>query len=56
MKYFIIRRYNSGTCSDKTDILGLTTDEEYAKSQESVFCGYEEVKLLNVNNKKINIK
>ena len=45
-RYFVIRRYNSGTCSDTTDILGLTTDEKYAKSRESVFCGYEEVKMI----------
>ena len=45
-KYFIIRRYNSGTYADTTDIIGLTTDEEFAKSVQSVFCGYEEVKLI----------
>jgi len=45
-RYFIIRRYNCGTTADKTDILGLTTDEEFAKSMQSVFCGYEEVKIL----------
>jgi hypothetical protein len=45
-RYFIIRRYNCGTSADTTDILGLTTDEEYAKSRQSVFCGYEEVKLI----------
>lgn len=46
-RYFIIRRYNCGTSADTTDILGLTTDEEYAKSRQSVFCGYEEVKLIS---------
>lgn len=45
-RYFVIRRYNCGTSADKTDILGLTTDEEYAKSRQSVFCGYEEVKMI----------
>lgn len=45
-RYFVIRRYNCGTSADTTDILGLTTDEEYAKSRQSVFCGYEEVKLI----------
>jgi hypothetical protein len=45
-RYFVIRRYNCGTSADKTDILGLTTDEEYAKSIQSVFCGYEEVKMI----------
>jgi len=45
-RYFIIRRYNSGTTADKTDIIGLTTDEEYAKSVRSVFCNYEEVKMI----------
>jgi hypothetical protein len=48
-RYFIIRRYNCGTCADKTDIIGLTTDEEYAKSQQSTFCDYEEVKMINNN-------
>lgn len=45
-RYFIIRKYNSGTSADKTDILELTTDEKYAKSRQSVFCGYEEVKVV----------
>jgi hypothetical protein len=45
-RYFVIRRYNSGTSGDSTDIIGLTTDEEYAKSRQSVFCGYEEVKMI----------
>jgi hypothetical protein len=45
-RYFIIRRYNCGTSADTTDIIGLTTDEEYAKSRQSVFCGYEEVKMI----------
>ena len=46
-KYYIIRRYNSGTSADTTDIIGLTTNEEYARAMQSVFCGYEEVKLLD---------
>ena len=45
-RYFIIRRYHSGTSADKTDIIGLTTDEKYAKSRQSVFCDYEEVKMI----------
>ena len=45
-RYFIIRRYNCGTSADTTDILGLTTDEKYAKSRKSIFCGYEEVKMI----------
>lgn len=46
-RYFIVRRCNCGTATDKTDIIGLTTDEEYAKSVQSVFCDYEEVKLIS---------
>jgi hypothetical protein len=52
-RYFIIRRYNCCTSADTTDvlgltsdILGLTTDEEYAKSRVSLFCDYEEVKMI----------
>jgi hypothetical protein len=45
-RYFVIRKCNCGTSEDKTDILGLTTDEEYAKSRQNVFCGYEEVKMI----------
>lgn len=45
-RYFIIRRYNCGTSADTTDIIGLTTNEEYAKRQQSVFCDYEEVKMI----------
>jgi len=45
-RYFLVRKYNSGTTADKTDIIGLTTNEEYAKNRQSVFCGYEEVKLI----------
>ncbi len=46
IRYFIIRRYNCGSSNQTTDIIGLTTNEEYAKSRQSVFCGYEEVKHL----------
>ena len=45
-RYFIIRRYNCGTSADTTNILGLTTDENCAKSMKSVLCGYEEVKMI----------
>jgi hypothetical protein len=45
-RYFVIRRYNCGTSADTTDIIGLTTDEEYAKSRQNVFCDYEEVKMI----------
>jgi len=51
-RYFLIRRYNCGTYNPQTqkmdtDIIGITTDEEYAKSRQSVFCGYEEVWMLS---------
>ncbi len=46
MKYFIIKKVNCCTSADKTDIIGITTNEEYAKSKQSVFCDYEEVKML----------
>ena len=49
-RYYIIRRYNCGTSADTTDILGLTTDKELAKSVQRVFCGYEEVELLDPKN------
>jgi hypothetical protein len=43
-KYFLLRRVN---CSNGgSDIIGITTDEEYAKSQQSVFCSYEELQIL----------
>jgi len=45
-RYFILRKRNCFTTADKTDILGMTTDENYAKSKQSVFCSYEEVKLI----------
>lgn len=46
IRYFIIRRVNCGTSEETTDIIGLTTDEEYAKNMQSVFCHYEEVKIV----------
>ncbi len=46
IRYFIIRRYNCGSSNNTTDIIGLTTSEEYAQSRRSVFCYYEEVSLL----------
>lgn len=45
-RYFIIRKVNAFTSADTTDLIGLTTDEDYAKSKQSVFCNYEEVKLI----------
>ena len=50
--YFVLRRANCGTFNMQTgevgtDIIGVTTDEEYAKSKESVFCYYEPVILLD---------
>ena len=47
IRYFVIRRYNCGTSDNTTDILGLTTDEEYAKNRQTVFCNYEEVKIIS---------
>ena len=50
IRYFAIRRYNCGVIDMKgkaeSDIIGITTDEEYAKSRQSVFCDYEEVKMI----------
>jgi len=51
-QYFVLRRAHCGTFDMKTgkmdtDIIGLTDDEEFAKSQVSVFCYYEEVKFIN---------
>lgn len=50
-KYYIIRNVNCGCIDGKTgkmysDIVGITTDLKYAKSQQSVFRSYEEVKLI----------
>lgn len=49
--YFVLRKANCGTYNAlkgkmDTDIIGITTDEEYAKSKQSVFCYYEPVILL----------
>jgi len=50
-EYFVLRRAHCGTLDLKTgkmdtDIIGITDDEEFAKSQQSVFCYYEKVKFL----------
>jgi hypothetical protein len=50
-EYFVLRRANCGTLNLETgkmdtDIIGITDDEEFAKSQVSVFCYYEKVKFL----------
>lgn len=48
-EYFVLRRVN---CSNGgTDIIGITDNEEFAKSQQSVFCGYEKVKFLERDTK-----
>jgi hypothetical protein len=41
-EYFLLRRFGNGG----TDIIGITDDEEFAKSQVGVFCNYEKVKFL----------
>lgn len=46
--YFVLRKYNCGTLDMKTgkvdsDIIGITTNEDYAKEKRSVFCNYEPV-------------
>jgi len=43
-EYFVIRRFNCG--NGGTDIIGITDDEEFAKSMQNVFCGYEKVLFL----------
>jgi len=45
-RFFLIRRVNS-YASGASDIWGFTDDEEYAKSLETVFCSYEEIKYLD---------
>lgn len=48
--YFVLRKANCGTFVDGkflTDIIGVTTNEEYAKSKQSIFCYYEPVILLD---------
>lgn len=45
-KYYLIRRYDGCTTSNTAGVVGITTDLNYAKSLQSVFCGYEEVKKL----------
>jgi hypothetical protein len=44
-RYFVIRRRNTGA-GQASDIIGITTNEDYAKSRQSVFCSYQEVKIL----------
>lgn len=46
VRYFLIRRKNHSV-SGASDIFGMTTDEEYAKRCRSVFCDYEEVKMMD---------
>jgi hypothetical protein len=51
-EYFVLRRAHCGTFNMKTgkmdsDIIGITDDEEFAKSQVSVFCYYEKVRFIN---------
>lgn len=46
-KIYLIRQVNC--CAGGTDIIGLTDDIEIAKSMQSVFCSYEEVKYLKFN-------
>ena len=48
-KFFLIRRVNS-YASDTSDIWGFTDDEDYAKSLQTVFCDYEEIKYLEPKN------
>jgi len=50
-EYFVLRRAHCGTLNLETgkmdtDIIGITDDEEFAKSQVSVFCYYEKVRFL----------
>ena len=50
--YFVLRKANCRTFNGNigkmdSDIIGVTTDEEYAKSKNSVFCYYEPVILLD---------
>ncbi len=45
-KYFVVRKHNSCASGDKTDIIGITHSKTKAKSMQSVFCSYEEVKLI----------
>lgn len=56
MKYYILKRYNRGTTADTTNIIGITTDLDYAKSRQSVFCGYEEVQMLDTHLIESNTK
>ncbi len=48
---YVIRRVNSIAMYRDgrrvSDIIGITLDEDYAKSKQSVFVMYEKVKVLN---------
>src|SRR5690606_15885987 len=51
VEYFIVRRVNCGTFNPETgrmdtDIIGITDDEDYAKSMVDVFTTYEKVKFI----------
>ena len=50
-RYFVLRHANccayDGDGKKFSDIIGITDDEEIAKSNMSVFCYYEEVNFLN---------
>ena len=47
-EYFVIRRVGCGA-GQNTDIIGITDDEEYAKSRVDVFTAYEKVKFIVKN-------
>lgn len=46
VRYFVIRAHGCGTTLSGSDIVGITTDEEKARSMQSVFYSYEEVKFI----------
>ena len=57
-EYFVLRRANCGTLNLETgkmdtDIIGITDDEAFAKTMQSVFCYYEKVKFLERDLSKI---
>ncbi len=46
--YFVLRRFHCGSMewtlkTGKSDIIGITTNEDYAKERRSTFCDYEPV-------------
>ncbi len=45
-RIFVVTKENCYTSGDLHNIIGLTNDEELAKSLQSVFCGYKEIKLI----------